>query len=240
VFSVGVGAHPPYSERAAKEDAWEIYTDHRITFYCGCEYREEKGRRVLDLESCGYRVSHNTWKANQFNWEHVVPVSVLAAKLDCYNVEKHRRKGKSRRNYCKNAGDPAYDERVSDLHNLVPSIGEINSDRSNHSFATFENDSDFHPSTHYGECKFRIKVPQKRGEKGQVEPPERARGAIARIYLYMEKKYGDVLNQREKILFNKWTADYPVTKWECERDRRIFKHQRDHNEYVVSQCNSRD
>lgn len=63
------------------------------------------------------------------------------------------------------------------MYNLYPAIGAVNAARSNYNFGMLNKaDSDF------GSCDLRI-------EKRKVQPPEAARGAIARSYLYMEASY---------------------------------------------------
>jgi deoxyribonuclease-1 len=52
----------------------------------------------------------------------------------------------------------------------------------------------------------------------------------------MEKTYGINLSKQDRKLFEAWDRAYPVTERECERDRRIFKVQGDHNPFVFEKC----
>ena len=52
----------------------------------------------------------------------------------------------------------------------------------------------------------------------------------------MEKTYGVKLSNQDRKLFEAWDKMYPVTEKECERDRRIFKVQGDHNPFVYERC----
>lgn len=69
-----------------------------------------------------------------------------------------------------------------------------------------------------------------------VEPPKRSRGSIARTYFYMSERYKIILSQKQKKIFKKWDKIFPVTKWECTRERLIFQVQGYHNNYVYKKC----
>jgi len=59
------------------------------------------------------------------------------------------------------------------MHNLAPAIGAVNALRSNYEFTMLPG---VRPT--FGTCEMKI-------EGRKVEPPETARGIIARTYLYM-------------------------------------------------------
>ena len=96
---------------------------------------------------------------------------------------------KGREEGCKK--DENFEKIESDLHNLVPAIGEINGDRSNFSFSNIAGEERI-----YGKCDFEIDFKNK-----IVEPREAVRGDIARIYFYMSEKYNIPLpkNLREML-----------------------------------------
>ena len=156
-----------------------------------------------------------------------MPVWELAHELQCWKDGKLERQDKSGRKHCRMLKDPEFNRRTADLHNLVPSIGEVNGDRSHFSFSLFE------ATGQYGDCKMKVRWMKPRG---LVEPPERARGGIARIYLYMRTKYEFPLSVEQEKLFKSWDEKYPVTDWECQRDRRIAKHQDEHHQLVFARC----
>jgi len=83
----------------------------------------------------------------------------------------------------------------------------------------------------YGQCNIKIDF-----KKRLIEPPERSRGAIARTYFYMSKKYKIILSLKQKKLFKIWDNKFPVTKWECEREKLIFHAQGYHNNYIYNKC----
>ncbi|MBO4317432.1 MAG: endonuclease [Mailhella sp.] len=72
----------------------------------------------------------------------------------------------------------------------------------------------------------------------RVDPPERARGIIARAYLYFEQRYARYnMSRQQRRLMETWDAAYPVTEWECLRNRRIKAIQGNGNPFVERVCN---
>ena len=216
------------SFKDTRNKAWKIYEGHELTFYCGCSYTRKGNRGILNLEACGYKVRKNVKRASKMEWEHVVPAWELGHKLPCWKEGTDMTDTNGREN-CKK--DSEFWSMYTNLHNLVPAIGEVNGDRSNFPFAILEEVSN------YGECDVEIKyLGGQAFPRGKVEPPEGARGAIGRIYLYMLDKYKFDLDIEQQNLFRKWNELHAVTDWECERDRRIAKEQGEHNKFVKEKC----
>jgi deoxyribonuclease-1 len=114
----------------------------------------------------------------------------------------------------------------ADLHNLYPAIGCVNAARGNRNFTQFEPDA---PSS-FGSCQMKI-------EGKRVEPPVRARGIIAGAYLYFEQRYARYnMSRQQRRLMESWDAQYPVSAWECERNRRIKAIQGNGNPFVERAC----
>ena len=93
----------------------------------------------------------------------------------------------------------------------MPSIGEINGDRSNLSFAWLPQ-----PPTQYGACPMVVDF-----KAGKAMPRPKVRGMIARTYFYMSQRYGLRLSKQERRLFEAWSRHYPVESWERQRNQRI-------------------
>ena len=109
------------------------------------------------------------------------------------------------------------------MHNLVPSIGEVNGDRSNYRF------SDWNGSpTQYGQCDIIVDF---KGRK--VQPPMQSKGQIARIYLYMADQYSLTLSKQDTRLFNAWNEQYPTTPWECKKNQRVKAQQGNLNPFIT-------
>lgn len=76
-------------------------------------------------------------------------------------------------------------------------------------------------------------------DKRKVEPPEAARGQIARTYLYMEgayKRYNMSKSQRQ--LMGAWDKMYPINDRECSREKKSTSPQKNENKIIKDRCNS--
>ena len=117
----------------------------------------------------------------------------------------------------------------NDLVNLTPAIGEVNADRSNLPYSEIIGEK-----RAYGQCDFEYDKANK-----TVEPASIIRGDIARVQLYLENKYGEVLgfkySAEKKLMLEQWNVKDPVSNWEKERNQRICKAQGSGNE-LVSEC----
>lgn len=220
LLATGVAsADTPSSFRAAKKEAVKIYHDHKTTFYCGCdiEWKGNKGAGKPDLASCGYQVRKQHKRASRTEWEHVMPAWAFGHQLQCWKEGK-------RKNCKKNS--PRFKTMSSDLHNLVPAIGEVNGDRSNFRFTDWNG-----KPYQYGQCPMIVDFKAR-----QVQPSGHSRGAIARTYLYMSDQYGIKLSKAQKRLMTGWNKAYSVSNWECRRDERIKAIQGWGNPYVARVC----
>ncbi len=208
-----VTANAPASFSQAKKVAAEIYDSQPKSFYCDCTIINEGKKRIPDLKSCGYEIRKQSVRANRIEWEHVVPAWAFGHQLQCWQEG-------GRKNCSRNSEQ--FRRMEADLHNLVPAVGEINGDRSNYRFAVLP-----HTGNMYGQCSFKVDFKQR-----AAEPPVSKRGEIARIYLYMSKKYDFKLSSQQRKLFEAWDKMYPVTPWELKRNQQISKVQGWDNPYV--------
>jgi len=202
----------------AKNEAIKIYKDHPITFYCGCEISWQGKKGTPNLNSCGYQVRKQEKRASRIEWEHVVPAWQFGHQLQCWQQGGRKLCSKS---------DPIFRSMEADLHNLTPAIGEVNGDRSNFNFSQWNGVS----GASYGQCEMQVDFKQRK-----AMPPTRARGSIARTYLYMSKEHGFKLSSSQTKLMQAWNKQYPADSWECEREKRVFKIQGNHNSFVQEQC----
>lgn len=195
-------------------------TDNYTTIYCGCDVKRQGKKMIPDLESCGYknRNPNNLYRAERIEWEHVVPAAVIGYQNKCMIENKSR---KDKRSYCEST-DPDYQKPYTDMHNLFPSVGEVNLDRSNFRYVA-DSDADFK----YGRCDMRIDAKAK-----TVTPPENSHGVIARAYLYMADRYDLKLSDSQRKMFEVWNRQHPADAWEKERNRRIKAIQGNGNPYI--------
>lgn len=215
-YSFSLNNYHQNSFGQAKEYAAKLNADAPGSFYCGCKIVWKGKKGIPDLASCGYQVRKNANRAKRIEWEHVVPAWTFGHQRQCWQ--------KGGRKQC--AKDAGYRRIETDLHNLQPAIGEVNGDRGNFMYSQWNGSE-----RQYGQCEMKIDFKNK-----LAEPPARARGAIARTWLYMRDRYQISLSKQQTQLMNAWNKLYPATPWECERDNRIAKVQGNPNPYVQQAC----
>lgn len=214
-------AAPQSFENAKIELRQKVYFDQNKsdlgTLYCGCEWQwmGRSGGRV-NLESCGYKVRADQNRAQRIEWEHVVPAWVMGHQRQCW---QH-----GGRDNCKKT-DAVFRVIEADMHNLSPSIGEMNADRSNYRFGML-------PSTsqQYGACSTKTDFKQR-----VTEPRDEVKGQVARIYLYVHDRYGLSMSRQQQQLMMAWDSQHPVSTWERERDRRIARSTGHSNPFVTGE-----
>lgn len=212
-----------YNFYEAKKQMDRIYYgDLMVTVYCGCKYESNKSPNKIDFKSCGFTFRKNEDRANRIEWEHVVTAHNIGMARQCW----HKQGKNSARKNCEET-DSLFAIMEGDLHNLLPSIGEVNGDRSNFMYGQWTDTVE----PMYGSCRSIVDF-----KNSKFQPRPEVRGILARISFYMEKTYGIKLSSERRKLFEIWSKRYPVDKYECERDRRIFAVQGDHNPFVYEHC----
>ncbi|MDG9785121.1 endonuclease I family protein [Metapseudomonas otitidis] len=191
-------AAAPRTFQEAKKAAWKLYASHPVEFYCGCRYSGNK----VDLKSCGYVPRTNAKRASRIEWEHIVPAWVIGHQRKCWQ-------NGGRENCARH--DDAYRRAEADLHNLVPSIGEVNGDRSNYGFGWLPQ-----APSQYGACPMVVDFKARK-----AMPRQQIRGMIARTYFYMSERYGLRLSRQDRQLYTAWNKQYPVEAWERNRNQRV-------------------
>jgi deoxyribonuclease-1 len=202
-----------------------VYFDHRETIYCAASFDSKKKITPSD----GFHTSKYVKRAKKLEWEHVVPaenfgrtfVEWREGNQACVNSKGKAFKGRR----CAEKVNTEYRHMQADMFNLYPAIGAVNGLRSNYNFTMLSGEeSDF------GSCEMKI-------ENRKAEPPEAARGRIARTYLYMEHTYPRYkMSKQQRQLMNAWDNMYPVSQWECQRAKKITSLQGGDNNVVKSRC----
>lgn len=205
----------------------KVYNNHRTTLYCGAIFDAKK--KVTPPK--GFTTTKYVKRAKKIEWEHVVPAENFGRNFSewrdgnkqCVNSKGKAFKGRK----CAEKVNIEYRYMQADMFNLYPAIGAVNALRSNYNFTMLPSEkSDF------GSCLMKI-------DNRKAEPPEIARGQIARTYLYMDdayKRYSMSKSQRQ--LMGAWDKMYPVDAWECARAKKIASLQKSKNNIVKSRCQS--
>lgn len=209
LFPVFASAAPPANfDRAKILLRQHVYHDQNVngalgTLYCGCnwEWAGSSGGRI-DHASCGYEVRAQQTRANRIEWEHIVPAYWIGNQRECWQ--------EGGRQNCVST-DPAFRIIEADMHNLSPSVGEVNADRSNYRFGMLPG-ADFR----HGACDFRVDFSAR-----VAEPRSEVKGLVSRVHFYIYDRYDLRMSSQQERLLMSWDRAYPVTEWELERDRRI-------------------
>lgn len=202
----------------AKTQLIKIYKNNpeQKEFYCGCDFSFTGKKGIVDLNSCDYQARKNQTRAERIEWEHVMPAENFGRHLQCW-------KEGGRKN-CKK--DATFNQMEGDMHNLQPSIGEVNGDRSNYGYTLFTQ-----TFNQYGQCQTAVDFKARR-----FQPRDEIRGVIARTYFYMSDKYKINLSKQDKQLMSAWDKMYPPSKWECTRNQLIQDLQGNDNKFITTSC----
>lgn len=211
--------------KAKKTLEQKVYYDHRTTIYCGAEFDAKK---YVD-PPMGFESKKHVKRSKKIEWEHVVPAQNFGQAFSewrdgdpkCVNRKGKHFKGRR----CAEKVNMTYRYMQSDMHNLFPAIGSVNAMRSNYNFVMMpKEESDF------GTCDMRI-------DNRKAQPPEGARGRIARTYKYMDATYPQYsMSKQQRKLMDSWDKMYPVSEWECVREERIGELQGNGNSFVSESC----
>jgi deoxyribonuclease-1 len=202
-------AEAPRTFSEAKKIGWRLYAPQSTEFYCGCKYTDNK----VNLKGCGYVPRKSLARASRIEWEHIVPAWQIGHQLRCWQ-------NGGRQNCTRH--DKRYQQAEADLHNLVPSIGEVNGDRNNFSFGWLPE-----RQGQYGSCLTQVDFKARK-----VMPRPTIRGMIARTYFYMSKRYNLRLSDQDRQLYQAWNKTYPVQLWERQRNQRVACVMGHGNEFV--------
>lgn len=203
----------------------EVYNNQRTTLYCGAKFDEKK--KVSPPK--GFNTDKYVKRAKKIEWEHVVPAENFGRTFvewregheACVSSKGKPYKGRK----CAEKVNKEYRLMQADMFNLYPAIGAVNALRSNYNFTMLPAvKSDF------GSCTMKI-------DNRKAEPPVKARGRIARTYMYMDSTYERYsMSKSQQQLMAAWDRTYTVDSWECTRAKSINYLQRSDNHIVKSRC----
>ena len=198
----------------------------RKTIYCNASFDSTKNVTAPP----GFTSKTHVKRSKRIEFEHIVPAQNFGQAFKEWregHPECVSKKGKAFKGR-KCAGKMSTDYRYmqADMYNLFAAIGSVNALRSNYNFQLiYGEQSDF------GSCEMII-------DNRKAQPPESARGRIARAYLYMDQTYNKYsMSKQQKQLMSAWDKQYPITKRECVRAELISKLQGNLNSIIESRCN---
>ena len=203
----------------------QVYFDHRMTIYCGAKFNAQK-RVTLPA---GFTAAAHEKRATRVEWEHAVLAENFGRAFPEWRdghpecVNRNGKPFKGRR--CAEKINMEYRPMQADMYNLFPAIGTVNAVRSNKQYSALPGSA-----SAFGSCP--AKVDGKR-----FEPPDRAKGQVARAALYMADSYPKYrLSRQQQQLFEAWDKMFPVDAWECTRAKKIEALQGNANARVKEPC----
>lgn len=202
----------------------EVWKDSRETIYCGAKY-DEKGNISLPD---GFMTPSHAGRSDRMEWEHAVPAENFGRAFKEWREGDPAcvHKGKAYRGRkCASRVNAEFRKMEGDMYNLFPSIGSVNAVRGNKQYAELPDEG-----ADFGTCEAKVKG-------RQFEPPDRAKGQVARASLYMDWHYSRFrLSDKQKKLFTAWDKKFPARREECERAKLIMKIQKNENIFISRSC----
>ncbi len=210
----------PANFSQAKRIAAEVFAQHPLTIYCGCQFNGKN----IDLASCGMNEAQDKKRALRVEWEHVVAAEHFGQQFECWRKPLCSKNGKSYKGRaCCRSIEPRFKEMEAELYNLWPEVGLVNQARSNYRFGMVGSVAGY-----YG-CAIKIDKNHR-----TVEPGDNAKGVIARAYLFMSDKYRMKLSDGQRRLFVAWNKIFPPSEWEIQWAAEIAARQGYDNPYIKS------
>ena len=205
----------------------QIYKGYEETLYCG--YTFDSKTKKINLPASFSAEVHQE-RSPFVELEHVVPADHFGSSFREWShgagrcINKNGTHYKGRR--CADEVSVEYRFMQADMYNLFPAVGSVNALRSNFPYAMLEG-----VQNSFGSCEMKV-------ADGKAEPPERARGRIARAMLYMAATYPTryKMDEQTKKMVEDWNQSYPATETECIIASRIEEFQKNPNPFVIEAC----
>lgn len=223
---LGSQAFAATTASAARRDMLQIYAQlheefgQTTTLYCGCPiYYRGSGfslKWTIDITDCGYKIKKNAKRAKRIELDRIMSGKEFGHSMPCWQDGGRKKCDK----------DSKFLRMDNDLHNIYPSIGEINNNRSYFPLVDWRAAPGM-----YGRCEMVVDF-----KKKLAQPPQAARGMIARAYLYMVQKYHVDLDSSQMQLYKSWDSMYPPSEFECRRNELIKQKQGNDNPFITRKC----
>lgn len=194
------------------------------TLYCQATF---SGRVITDTN--GFYSDKYKKRGKRMEWEHIVPAENFGRAFPEWRDGSPAcvtRKGKTYKGrQCATKTSREYRYMQADMYNLYPSIGAVNALRRNYRYSMVAGHA-------LGDCPMII-------DNRKAQPPEHARGIVARVSLYFDAVYPKYnLSDSQRQLFNSWNNLYPVTNVECSRNLLIEGIQGNVNQITKDACDN--
>ena len=207
--------------------------ENKKTIYCSCDF---KNRNSVSLSSCNLSSLKNIERANRIEVEHIVPVQSFGRSFKSYRdgdescINTQWKSYKWRR--CAKKVSPDFKLMESDLYNLYPANWYVNQVRLNYSMWMIDW-NDFRIWKKKSSCEIEID-----SKIRKIEPRNKIKWDIARVYKYMNLNYPNkwIISKKNKKLLEYWSNLDPISKEECRRFFLIKKIQKNINQILSKTC----
>ncbi|WP_345975370.1 endonuclease [Sulfurimonas sp. HSL3-7] len=220
----GRGYEAPENRTQAIKLIKKIHFDYKKTWLNSCDYTYDlqscMDKTMVDTSTCSVQEQNQTVK-----WIQVVPDSFYGRNRECMNeevcVSKYTGKNYKGKRCCRQS-DAAYRKMEADLFNFIPVVSSIADKRKDQIFMKVD--------------KAEYVVGKVKMDAKAIEPPDNLKGDIARVYLYMNERYGLDLTLEEKEDYYYWHKLDSVDKRECAIAKTIMKIQGSTNRWIKEGC----
>ncbi|OEF25151.1 endonuclease [Vibrio rumoiensis] len=198
----------------------------RRTVYCDVPFDAKKQTHLPS----GFNASLYESRAKRIEFEHVVPAENFGRSFKEWRdgdnaCVKNGKAFKGRK--CATKVSKEFRLMQADGYNLFAAVGSVNAYRSNYNFQMLSG-----TKSDFGSCDFHV-------DSRKAQPPESARGLIARTYLYFDTTYSSFrLSKQQSQLFTAWDKQYPVSQFECDKAKIVEGYQHNKNVILDERCGS--
>lgn len=204
----------------------EVYNKNsaRKSVYCGIDFNDKKATKL----PIGFDNRLYTKRSQRIEFEHIVPAENFGRSFAAWREGDAQctKKGKAYKGRkCATKVSKEFRLMQADGYNLFAAVGSVNAYRSNYNFQMLSG-----TKSDFGSCDFHV-------DNRKAQPPELARGLIARTYLYFDQTYPSYsLSKQQRQLFTSWDKQYPVSQFECEKAKIVEGYQQNKNTILEQRC----
>ena len=198
--------------------------DYKKTFLNGCDYHYDPNscmdKSIVDTKCCSLQEDNET-----MSWMQIVPDSFYGRhkacmiETPCINIFSKEAFGSP---LCCRRIDTQYREMEADLFNLVPVVSSLAVLQKGRIFGEVKI-----PTERLGDVKM---------DENYLEPPNSVKGDVARVYLYMDARYGLELTPEQRKVFLNWHKEDGADVKECRLAKLFQKIQGGKNPWLETWC----
>lgn len=206
----------------------EDYREARKWLFGDIHLRKKENRFAIKGLYCDRVYTNRDFPANRgigkmkipdhhiINTEHIWPQSRFQQFIRNGKAQKSSKNSIRRKDWKKR-----------DLHILYPTNSDINSSRGSYEFADVEAPTKRLPCGSQSKIGFIKEAPGT-----YFEPPQKAKGNVARALFYFSIRYNIPISKREEETLRKWHKLDPVSNFEKMKNQRIYELQHVRNPFV--------